>query len=88
MQVQPSPVVALNRAVALAQVDGPTAALVLVDALTAEPALRDYPWLPAVQGELLAQLGRGDEARVAFARAAGLTRNAAEREALLARARG
>lgn len=88
LQVQPSPVVALNRAVAVAQVSGPAAALALVDALAAEPALRDYPWLPAVQGELLAQLGRVDAARTAFERAAGLTRNGAEREALLARARG
>ncbi|MEV1077815.1 RNA polymerase sigma factor [Streptomyces sp. NPDC050211] len=83
----PSPVVELNRAVAVSMADGPAAALELVDALAAEPALRDYHLLPSVRGDLLARLGRTAEAREEFVRAAGLARNERERELLLARAR-
>jgi RNA polymerase sigma-70 factor, ECF subfamily len=82
----PSPVVELNRAVAVAMASGPAAGLELVDALTAEPSLRSYHLLPSVRGDLLAKLGRFDEARAECERAASLTRNARERELLLARA--
>ena len=81
-----SPVVELNRAVAVSMAQGPAAALVLVDALTSEPTLQRYHLLPSVRGDLLGKLGRFDEARVEFERAATLTRNARERELLLARA--
>ncbi|MGX5729205.1 RNA polymerase sigma factor [Pseudoxanthomonas beigongshangi] len=84
--VMPSPVVELNRAVALSRAEGAAAALPLVDALGEEPLLREYPQLPAVRGDLLEQLGRRSEAREAFERAAALTRNARERELMLARA--
>ncbi|MER5792475.1 RNA polymerase sigma factor [Streptomyces sp. NPDC001980] len=83
----PSPVVELNRAVAVSMADGPAAALAIVDPLTAEPALSDYHLLPSVRGDLLARLGRTAEARAEFERAAGLARNERERELLLARAR-
>ena len=82
----PSPVVELNRAVAVAMAFGPAAGLELVDALTSEPSLRDYHLLPSVRGDLLAKLGRFDEARTEFELAASLTRNARERELLLGRA--
>jgi RNA polymerase sigma-70 factor, ECF subfamily len=85
-RLAPSPVVELNRAVALSMAFGPAAGLELVDALTAEPALRDYHLLPAVRGDLLHRLGRAAEARAEFERAAALTRNARERDVLLARA--
>jgi RNA polymerase sigma factor (sigma-70 family) len=85
-QIAPSPVVELNRAVAVAMAFGPAEGLALVDALVSEPALRDYHLLPAVRGDLLAKLGRADEARAEFERAASLTRNARERGLLLARA--
>jgi RNA polymerase sigma-70 factor (ECF subfamily) len=85
-QLAPSPVVELNRAVALAMTFGPAAGLELVDALSAEPSLRSYHLLPSVRGDLLARLGRFDEARAEFARAASLTRNARERGLLLERA--
>ena len=85
-RLTPSPVVELNRAVAVAMAFGPAAGLELVDALTAEPALRGYHLLPSVRGDLLARLGRFDEARAECARAASLTRNARERELLLERA--
>lgn len=85
-RVQPSPVVELNRAVAVGMADGPAAGLALADRLQDEPRLADYPWLPSVRGDLLARLGRHDEARREFERAAGLTRNAADRALLLARA--
>lgn len=84
--VMPSPVVELNRAVALSRAEGAAAALPLVDALGDEPLLREYPQLPAVRGDLLEQLGRRSEAREAFERAAALTRNARERDLMLARA--
>ncbi|MFM0289118.1 RNA polymerase sigma factor [Paraburkholderia megapolitana] len=87
VQVTPSPVVELNRAVAVGMAFGPAAGLELVDALAAEPALANYHWLPSVRGDLLAKLGRIDEARAEFARAASMTRNARERELLLERAR-
>jgi predicted RNA polymerase sigma factor len=86
--VMPSPVVELNRAVAVGMAFGPAAGLSLVDELVAGGALNGYHLLPAARGELLSQLGRADEARAEFARAASLTRNAREREVLLARARG
>ncbi|MFJ1973202.1 RNA polymerase sigma factor [Streptomyces sp. NPDC087903] len=82
----PSPVVELNRAVAVSMAEGPAPALELVDALTAEPALRDYHLLPSVRGDLLTRLGRTGEAREEFVRAAGLARNERERDLLLARA--
>ena len=78
--------VELNRAVAVAMAFGPAAGLELVDALTSEPLLKSYHLLPSVRGDLLAKLGRHDEARAEFERAASLTRNARERELLLERA--
>ncbi|MDH6517074.1 RNA polymerase sigma factor (sigma-70 family) [Streptomyces sp. SAI-124] len=83
----PSPVVELNRAVAVSMAEGPGPALEIVDALTGEPALLDYHLLPSVRGDLLARLGRTAEARTEFERAAALTRNERERELLLDRAR-
>ena len=85
-QVMPSPVVELNRAVAVSRAHGADAGLAIVDALVDSPQLRDYAPLPAVRGDLLQQLGRLDEAREAFMRAAMLTGNAREREVLLAHA--
>jgi RNA polymerase sigma-70 factor (ECF subfamily) len=85
-RLAPSPVVELNRAVAVAMSSGPAAGLALVDALTSEPSLANYHLLPSVRGDFLAKLGRSDEARVEFERAASLTRNARERELLLERA--
>ncbi|MFF1794750.1 RNA polymerase sigma factor [Kitasatospora sp. NPDC058263] len=82
----PSPVVELNRAVAVSMSRGPAAGLELVDALAAEPALRAYHLLPSVRGDLLARLGRAEEARAEFERAASLARNARERALLLERA--
>ena len=82
----PSPVVELNRAVAVGMAFGPQAGLAIVDALAAEPALASYHLLPSVRGDLLAKLGRLDEARAEFERAAAMTRNARERELLLLRA--
>ncbi|WP_242435733.1 sigma-70 family RNA polymerase sigma factor [Streptomyces sp. Root369] len=83
----PSPVVELNRAVAVSMAEGPGPALEIVDALTDEPALADYHLLPSVRGDLLARLGRTTQARAEFERAAALTRNERERELLLDRAR-
>ena len=85
-QLTPSPVVELNRAVAVGMAFGPGAGLELVDALTSEPSLRTYHLLPSVRGDLLFKLVRLDEARVEFERAASLTRNVRERELLLERA--
>jgi RNA polymerase sigma-70 factor (ECF subfamily) len=85
-ELTPSPVVELNRAVAHSMAFGPTAGLELVEALTSEPSLRNYHLLPSVRGDLLAKLGRLDEARAEFERAASLTQNAPERELLLKRA--
>jgi len=78
--------VELNRAVAVAMAFGPAAGLDHIDRLTAEPSLKDYHLLPSVRGDLLAKLGRHDEARDEFERAASLTRNARERALLLDRA--
>lgn len=86
-EVAPSPVVELNRAVALGMAFGPQTGLDLVDALAADPAMRSYHLLPSVRGDLLAKLERTDEARAEFARAASLTSNSRERDVLLARAR-
>jgi RNA polymerase sigma factor (sigma-70 family) len=82
----PSPIVELNRAVAVAMAEGPAAGLALVDALASEPALRGYHLLPSTRAELLTKLGRFDEARAELERAAALTRNERERELLLERA--
>ncbi len=87
-QLAPSPVVELNRAVALAMAFGPATGLELVDALTSEPSLKGYHLLPSVRGDLLAKLGRFDEARDEFRRAASLTHNERERTLLLERAAG
>jgi len=86
MQAAPSPVVALNHAVAVAMAFGPAAGLELVDGLQSEPALAQYHLLPAVRGDLLHKLGRSDEARAEFERAAALAGNTRERALLLARA--
>ena len=85
-QVAPSPIVEVNRAVALAMAFGPATGLDVVDALVGEPALKAYHLLPAVRGDLLLKLGRMDEARMEFERAAALTRNERERTLLLDRA--
>jgi RNA polymerase sigma factor (sigma-70 family) len=86
-QITPSPVVELNRAVAVAMAFGPQAGLDLVDKLAAEPALRGYHLLPSVRGDLLSKLGRADEARTEFLRASELTANLRERELTARRAR-
>ena len=85
-QIAPSPVVELNRAVAVSMAFGPAAALELVDVLCGEPKLKSYALLPSVRGDLLEKVGRFDEARTEFSRAAGLTQNARERKLLLGRA--
>jgi RNA polymerase sigma factor (sigma-70 family) len=85
-ELAPSPVVELNRAVAVGMAFGPAAALELIDALTSEPSLQAYHLRPSVRGDLLAKLGRFDEAGAEFKRAAALTRNARERTLLLERA--
>jgi RNA polymerase sigma factor (sigma-70 family) len=85
-QVAPSPVVELNRAVAVGMAEGPAAALVLVDRLQGDKALRNYQWLPSVRADLLGKLGRHAEAQAEWLRAAGLAGNGAERTLLLARA--
>ena len=84
--IAPSPIVELNRAVAVGMVDGPEAGLAIVDALGDDPALAQYPWLFSVRGDLLDKLGRRDQARAAFETAAALTRNTHDRALLLARA--
>lgn len=86
LALKPSPVIALNRVVALSMARGPAQALPQADALLGEPALKDYHLLPSVRGDLLARLGRDAEAAEEFRRAAALTRNARERDLLLARA--
>ena len=86
-QIAPSPVVELNRAVAIGMAFGPEAALALVDELSVDAALEGYHWLPSVRGDLLARLGRNEEARAEFERAAFLTQNLREREMLLDRVR-
>lgn len=87
MQVAPSPVVALNRAVAVSMAFGPEAGLTLVDTLARDRALSTYHWLPSVRGDLLEKLGRTDEARTQFELAASMTKNSREQALLLARAR-
>ena len=86
-EIAPSPVVELNRAVAVAMASGPAAGLEIVDALRSEPSLENYHLLPSVRGDLLQKLGRQDEARAEFERAAALARNTRERTLLLERAR-
>jgi predicted RNA polymerase sigma factor len=86
-QLAPSPVVELNRAVAVAMAFGPAAGLEIVDRLAADPSLRAYHLLQSVRGDLLRKLGRVDEARAEFERAAFLTKNDRERDLLLARAK-
>jgi RNA polymerase sigma factor (sigma-70 family) len=86
-EMTPSPIVELNRAVAVGMAAGPQAGLSLVDTLVAEPSMQSYHLLPSVRGDLLSKLGRRDEARAEFERAASLTRNARERALLLERAR-
>jgi RNA polymerase sigma-70 factor (ECF subfamily) len=86
-ELTPSPIVELNRAVAVAMAFGPAVGLKLVEALSAEPSLKAYHLLPSVRGDLLVKLGRLKEARPEFERAASLTRNTRERELLLSRAR-
>jgi RNA polymerase sigma factor (sigma-70 family) len=86
-QVSPSPVVELNRAVAVSMAFGPAAGLEIIDRLMGEKSLQNYQWLPSVRGDLLARLGRNSEAKTEFERAASLAGNARERELLLARAR-
>jgi RNA polymerase sigma factor (sigma-70 family) len=88
MRIAPSPVVQLNRAVAVSMADGPAAGLAMVETLLQEKALQRYHWLPAVQGDLLEKLGRRDEAREAFLRAAESASNDRERALLQARAEG
>jgi predicted RNA polymerase sigma factor len=85
-RLTPSPVIELNRAVAVSMADGPAAALVITDALAGDSALRGYYLLPAVRGDLLARLGRAAQARAEFTSAAALTANASERAHLLRRA--
>jgi predicted RNA polymerase sigma factor len=85
-QVAPSPIVELNRAVAVSMASGPAAGLALVDRLVNEPVFKAYHLLPSVRGDILEKLGRRDEARTEFERAASLTRNARERQLLLDRA--
>lgn len=87
-EIAPSPVVELNRAVAVSMASGPAAGLALVDRLQNDPSLRSYHLLPSVRGDLLKKLGRLDEARVEFERAAGMTRNTREQQLLLQRAHG
>ncbi|QDL39102.1 RNA polymerase sigma factor [Rhodoferax sediminis] len=87
-QVAPSPVVELNRAVAVSMAFGPAAGLEIIDTLRREKSLQGYQWLPSVRGDLLARMGRADEARAEFECAAALARNVRERELLLERAEG
>ena len=86
-ELTPSPIVELNRAVAVSMAYGPALALELVDALRSEPTMKSYHLLPSVRGDLLAKLGRSSEAKSEFEHAASLTRNARERDLLLERAR-
>ena len=86
-RIAPSPVIELNRAMAIAMSEGPAAGLAIIDALTREPSLEQYPYLPSARADLLFKLGRADEARAEFERAASLTKNARQREQLLERAR-
>jgi predicted RNA polymerase sigma factor len=87
VEVAPSPVVELNRAVAVSMAEGPAAGLAIVDRLASEPSLARYHLLPSVRADFLAKLGRADEARAELERAASLTANAREQQLLLERAR-
>ena len=87
VQLAPSPIVELNRAVAVGMAFGPAAGLEIVDSLTSEPSLKNYHLLPSVRADLLAKLERFSEAHVEFERAASLTKNERERELLLERAK-
>jgi predicted RNA polymerase sigma factor len=84
--VAPSPIVELNRAVAVSMTEGPAAGLTIIDAIAGDPALKSYHLLPSVRGDLLRKLGRVSEARAEFERAAALTKNTRERDLLLSRA--
>ena len=84
-QVAPSPIIELNRAVAVSMAEGPAAGLEILDAIANEPALKNYHLLPSVRADFLRKLGRLEEARAEFARAAALTQNSRERDLLLAR---
>ncbi|RYY94566.1 MAG: RNA polymerase sigma factor [Comamonadaceae bacterium] len=86
--LSPSPVIELNRAVAVSMAEGPAPALAIIDRLRGDKALRNYQWLPSVRGDLLARLGRREEARQEFLQAAALAGNAREKEFLLERAAG
>jgi predicted RNA polymerase sigma factor len=85
-QVAPSPVIELNRAVAVGMAFGPAEGLAIIDSIAGDKQLRNYQWLPSVRGDLLAKLGRNEEARAEFERAAQLASNARERELLMERA--
>jgi predicted RNA polymerase sigma factor len=84
--IAPSPIVELNRAVAIGMAEGPAVGLAILDAIANEPALKNYHLLPSVRADLLYKLGRHDEARAEFQRAASLTQNSRERDLLLSRA--
>jgi predicted RNA polymerase sigma factor len=84
--VAPSPIVELNRAVAVSMAEGPAAGLTIIDAIADDPAFKSYHLLPSVRGDLLRKLGRVSEARAEFERAAALTQNTSERDLLLSRA--
>jgi predicted RNA polymerase sigma factor len=86
-RLTPSPVIELNRAMAVAMSEGPAAGLAILDELAREPQLDDYPYLPSARADLLFKLGRMPEARAEFERAASLTKNARQREQLLERAK-
>ena len=88
MRVAPSPVVELNRAVAMGMSEGPAAGLTIVETLMQDKALPRYHWLHAVRGDLLEKLGRGEEARAAFRQAAALSENQREKKLLTQRAGG
>jgi predicted RNA polymerase sigma factor len=85
-RVMPSPVVELNRAVAVSMAYGAEAGLAIADSLASEPSLKSYHLLPSVRGDLLARLGRREEARIEFERASSLTQNEREKQVLSARA--
>ncbi|MGC2718409.1 MAG: hypothetical protein WA209_02385, partial [Candidatus Acidiferrales bacterium] len=85
-QVAPSPIVELNRSVAVTMAEGPVAGLAIIDTLLNEPSLKNYHLLPSVRADFLRKLGRLDEARAEFQRAASLTQNSRERDFLLSRA--
>ena len=85
-RIAPSPIIELNRAVAISMAFGPAFGLQIIDELSGEPSLKGYHLLPSVRGDLLVKLGRYDEARIEFERAAAMTKNEREKELLLKRA--